>query len=151
MTVGTPLFKRENDIAMMYAVIEERHPAAVVAAPRLPRDLEAVIMKALERREDGYTTPLDSRTTLRRLARDNGWDIEAQALAELVQQELPDDQIAFGRIGSDAFSGGGPPSRSRTTFGDAVEPDSFASVEVVPTRSYSERRALLATSIVMIV
>jgi serine/threonine protein kinase len=152
LTVGTPLFKRENDVAMMYAVMQEDIPLPSSRHPSYPRDLEAVIMHALERdRDDRYSTPLELAHDLRRLAREHGWDIEAQSLAALIQEELPDDQIAFGRIGSDAFSGGGPPDRRRSTFRAPPESVAFAPVEPQSPAPRDDRRALIATSVVMLV
>lgn len=151
LTVGAPLFKRENDVAMMYAVMEEDIPRPSSRHADYPVELDAAIMKALERdRDDRYATPLELASELRRIAREYGWDLEAQALAELVRYELPEDQVAFGRIGSEEFSGGGPLARSRTTFGAADDLRSYPSLEVVATES-GNRRAMLATTLVMAV
>ncbi|NVB84969.1 MAG: serine/threonine protein kinase [Kofleriaceae bacterium] len=148
MTVGSPLYKRESDVAMMYAVMEEDAPPPSSMHPSFPLDLEAVILRALQRdRDNRYETALDMANDLRRIARDHDWDIEAQALSELVTETIPADEVAFGRIGSsDAFSGGGPSSRKRTTFGAGA--DSFASVELTADRS---NRAVVMTTIVMVV
>lgn len=148
MTVGSPLYKRESDVAMMYAVMEENAPPPSSMHPSFPLDLEAVILKALQRdRDNRYATALDMANDLRRVAREHDWDIEAQALADLVTETIPADEVAFGRIGSsDAFSGGGPSSRKHTTFGSGA--DSFASVEV---SAESSNRAVLITTIVMVV
>ena len=152
LTVGAPLFKRENDVAMMYAVMEEDIPRPSSRHADYPLDLEAAIMKALEReRDDRYATPLELASELRRIARDHGWDLEAQALARLVKHELPDDQVAFGRIGSEEFSGGGPLARSRTTFGAAEEMRSYPALEVLAEPPAGDKRAVLATTFVMVV
>jgi serine/threonine protein kinase len=150
MTVGQPLFQRENEVAMMYSVVEEPTPRPSERHPGFPPDLEAVIMKALARdREDRYTDAHELVTDLRRVARDHDWDIEAEALAALIHETLPDDQVAFGKIGSDQFSGAGASaSRLRTTFGDG----SFQSVEIVrsPARSVAGRGVLITTLIMMV-
>lgn len=149
MTVGTPLFQRENEVAMMYSVVEEPTPRPSERHPGFPPDLEAVIMKALAReRDDRYTTAQELATDLRKVARDHDWDIEASALAELIHETLPDDQVAFGRIGSDQFSGAGATgSRRKTTFGDG----SFQSVEIVRPKEPAKSRGVLITTIVMMV
>jgi hypothetical protein len=135
---------------MMYAVMEEDAPRPSSMHPSFPADLEEIIMKALERdRDKRYTTALDMANDLRRVARDHNWDIEAQALSELVNEVIPADEVAFGRIGSsDAFSGGGPSSRRHTTFGAGG--DSFESLEVVGPGD-AGNRAVLITTLVMIV
>jgi serine/threonine-protein kinase len=149
MTMGSPLYKRESDAAMMYAVMEDDAPRPSSRHPHFPLDLEEVIMKALERdRDRRYTSALDMATDLRRVARDHDWDTEAQALAELLTQTIPADEVAFGRIGSsDAFSGGGS-ARKHTTFGG---PDSFASLEVKPSQApLSRDPAVVMTTLVML-
>ena len=131
MVVGSPLYKRDSEAAMMYAVMQEDPPPPSTMHPSFPVDLEEVIVKALQRdRDQRYATALELANDLRRVARDHDWDIEAHALSELVREMIPPDEVAFGRIGSsEAFSGGGPSSRKVTTFGAGA--DSFASVEVV--------------------
>jgi serine/threonine protein kinase len=150
MTVGSPLYKRESEVAMMYAVMEEDAPPPSSMHPSFPRDLEAIIVKALQRdRDKRYATALEMANELRRVARDNGWDIETQALSDLVTETIPADEVAFGRIGSsDAFSGGGPSaSRKHTTYGSG---DSFASLEVVGENDANQRTVLITTLVMMI-
>lgn len=149
MTMGSPLYKRESDAAMMYAVMEDDAPRPSSRNPHFPVDLEDVILKALERdRDRRYASALDMATDLRRVARDHDWDTEAQALAELLTHTIPADEVAFGRIGSsDAFSGGAS-ARKHTTFGG---PDSFASLEVKPSRApLSRDPAVVMTTLVML-
>jgi serine/threonine protein kinase len=151
MTVGAPLYKRESDAAMMYADREDDAPPPSSRHPNCPSDLEDVILKALRRdRDQRYASALDMATDLRRIAREHDWDIEAQALSELVGTIMPADEVAFGRIGSsDAFSGGGPSGRRHTTFGDGA--DSFESLEVMGSRVPITRdRTVLMTTLVMI-
>jgi serine/threonine protein kinase len=150
MTVGAPLYKRESDAAMMYAVMESDAPPPSSYHPNFPPDLEYVILTALKRDRDlRYASALEMASDLRRVARDHEWDIEAQALSELVTDIVPANEVAFGRIGSsDAFSGGGPSSRRHTTFGEGA--DSFESLEVSPSRVPVTRdRAVLITTLVM--
>ncbi len=151
MAVGSPLYKRESDAAMLYAMMEADAPPPSSRHPDFPRDLEDVIMKALSRdRDQRYASALDMATELRRVARDHDWDIEAQALAELVTETIPADEVAFGRIGSsDAFSSGSLSPRRHTTFGDGS--DSFVSLEVKPSRVPLARdRAVLTSTLVML-
>jgi eukaryotic-like serine/threonine-protein kinase len=106
MTTGRSLFRRDNDVAMMYALVEETVPRPSQKVADYPLDLEAIIMKALERdREMRFDSGLELANELRRVARVHGWDIEGPALSQLVRDQVPDDQVAFGRIGSDKFTG----------------------------------------------
>jgi serine/threonine-protein kinase len=158
MTVGTPLFKRDNDVAMMYAVVEEETPRPSERHPAFPPALEAIIMKALQKdREDRYLDALEMAADLRKLARENDWDLEAPTLAEIVFVAVPAEQIAFGRTGSDNFSGLGPKERSRTTHGGDwnVAPDLSIAVEITPPPApvvapKPSWRPVLATSAVMV-
>jgi serine/threonine protein kinase len=144
MTTGRPLFHRDNDVGMMYAVVEEPIPRPSEYRDDYPPDLEAVVMKALERERDHrHATALDMATELRQIAKDHGWDVEAAALAELVRDTVPEDQVAFGRIGSDRFSGPG-----------LSDPGSYPSLEVAPSINTATPRSslgLLLTIVVMVV
>ena len=105
MTTARALFRRDNDVAMMYAVVQEPIPFPSERVADYPADLEAVVMKALARpRDQRFDNARQMADELRRLAHEHDWDIEAPALAQLVRDSLPDDQVAFGRIGSDSFS-----------------------------------------------
>jgi tRNA A-37 threonylcarbamoyl transferase component Bud32 len=122
MLVGAPLFQRDNEVAMMYALVEEDIPPPSTRHPGIPLAIEDVVMKALARdRDRRYQTTAEFAAELKRVARELDEDIDAAALAALVKDALPDDQVAFGRIGSDQFSGLGPPAgeggRAQTTFG----------------------------------
>jgi hypothetical protein len=93
-------------------------------------------MKALERdRENRHADASALADDLRAVARELGWDTEKAALAQLVKAALPDDQVAFGQIGSDAGPTRTPPQRRATTTGSWTDADSFASLEVIdPTK-----------------
>jgi serine/threonine-protein kinase len=134
MSVGKRLFRRENEMQMMYAILEERIPLPSEHIASYPEELERVVMKALARdREGRYADANALADDLRAVARDHGWDTEKSALAHLVKTTLPDDQIAFGHIGSDA--GLTPSQRRLTTTGSWVDVDSFASMVVIdPTK-----------------
>ena len=158
MTTGRALFKRDNEAGMVYALVEERIPSPSERVPDYPADLENIVMKALARpREERYESALEMANELRRVAHDNGWDIEAPSLSALVRDTVPDDQVAFGKIGgSDAFSSGLGKRRIRTTttggdWGDAGSSYGSLSIETpvpVAPRSY---RDLIVTTLVMLV
>lgn len=155
MIVGAPLFQRENEVAMMYAVVEEDIPRPSATHPGIPPALETVVMKALARDPaERYENAAAFAADLKRVARELELDLEPAPLAELVKEVLPDDQVAFGRIGSDQFSGLGPSVRRQTTFGG---PDSMEIV-VTPVpgslpviRDRPGRGALAITTLVMLV
>ena len=146
MTCGRALFRRDNDVAMMYALVEERIPQAVGQGRGLPAGSRG-------RRDEGARArpraalpqdALELANELRKLAREHGWDIEGPALAKLVRDQVPDDQVAFGRIGSDKFTG--PETPLPRTSG------LYAAVEIVTPslRRRSHRRAVVVTIGVML-
>ena len=161
MTTGHALFKRENEAGMVYALIQEQIPTPSERIADYPPELEAIVMKALARaREDRYESALEMANELRRVAHDNNWDIEAPALAELGRDTIPDDQVAFGRSGSDRFSSGLGKVRTTTTTGSGEWSDpesaSFASLEIsqAPAQAQAAARAgreLVVTALVMLV
>jgi serine/threonine protein kinase len=148
MTTGRSLFRRDNDVAMMYALVEESIPRPSEKVADYPPELEAIVMKALERdRENRYDSALDLANDLRRIAHMNGWDIEGPALAQVVRDLVPDDQVAFGRIGSDKFTGPDTPLPRTSESYDAVALEVDTPVLRKPTR----RRAVVVTTGVMVV
>jgi serine/threonine-protein kinase len=136
MSVGKRLFQRDNEMQMMYAVLEEPIPLPSDHIADYPKELERIVMKALERdRENRHADASALADDLRAVARELGWDTEKAALAQLVKAALPDDQVAFGQIGSDAGPTRTPPQRRATTTGSWTDADSFASLEVIdPTK-----------------
>jgi eukaryotic-like serine/threonine-protein kinase len=129
MSTGRRLFQRANEMQMMYAILEERIPLPSEGTPDYPKDLERVVMKALARsRDDRYADASLLAQDLRGLARANGWDMEAGALSALVKDVVPEDQIAFGRIGSDSFTGAAIRRETKDGWSDD---DSFASLVVI--------------------
>jgi eukaryotic-like serine/threonine-protein kinase len=156
MTTGRALFKRDHEAGMVYAVMEEQIERPSERVADYPPDLEEIVMKALSRpREGRFDSALDMANALRRVAHDHGWDIEAPALAALVRDTVPDDQVAFGRLGSDRFSSGlgRPRTKTWTTGGDwgDPEPDSLA-LEIAPPDPPAPRshRDLVVTTLVML-
>jgi serine/threonine-protein kinase len=160
MTTGRALFKRDNEASMVYALIEEPIPLPSERVEDYPPELEKVVMKALSRpREERYGSALEMANELRRVAHENGWDIEAPSLAALVRETVPDDQVAFGKIGgSDAFSSGLGKRRIRTTTTGGDWDDSargsYGSLSIerpaVPEASSRTRRDLIVTTLVML-
>jgi serine/threonine-protein kinase len=100
MSVGNRLFRRDNDLQMLYAILEERIPPPSERVPDYPKGLEYIVMKALARdRDQRYSDAATLAQDLRAMARDNEWDSEASTLSRLVKDVLPEDMIAFGRTG----------------------------------------------------
>jgi eukaryotic-like serine/threonine-protein kinase len=131
MSVGKRLFRRDNEMQMMYAILEEPIPLPSEHIPDYPQDLERVVMKALAReRDERYADANALADDLRAVARDRGWPEDKPALGALLKDVLPDEQIAFGQIGSDPFALSG--SRRRDTMtGEWADADSFASMVVI--------------------
>ncbi|MEJ7600453.1 MAG: serine/threonine-protein kinase [Kofleriaceae bacterium] len=149
MSVGERLFQRDNEMQMMYAILEERIPLPSERAKDYPKDLEQIVMRALARkRDERYPDAAMLAHELRECARANGWDTEGASLASLAREVLPQDQIAFGRIGSDSFSGSAERRRDKHT-GTWVDDDSFASLVVMDSdlaRPVTQRRRGLTGS-----
>jgi serine/threonine-protein kinase len=132
MSVGKRLFQRDNEMQMMYAILEEKLPLPSEHLPDYPRDLERVVMKALARdRDQRYPDANALADDLRHVARDHGWDTETAALSQLVKGTLPDDQIAYGHIGSGPFEAASGSRRRNATTGEWADDDSFASLVVI--------------------
>jgi serine/threonine-protein kinase len=132
MTVGRTLFQRESEMQMMYAILEEEIPKPSQHVVGYPPDLERVVMKALSRnRDDRYTDAHALAEDLIAVARTHGWDTEKSGLARLVKDLLPEDQIAFGRLGSGLPVPEGESSQRRVVNGSFVDADSFASMQVI--------------------
>jgi eukaryotic-like serine/threonine-protein kinase len=148
MTTGRSLFRRDNDVAMMYALVEESIPKPSQKVADYPVDLEAIVMRALERdRAMRYDSGLDLANELRRVAHEHGWDIEGPALSQLVRDQVPDDQVAFGRIGSDKFTGPETPQPRESASYDVVAVE----VDTPVLRKRTRRRAVVVTTGVMVV
>jgi serine/threonine protein kinase len=130
MSVGRTLFQRESEMQMMYAILEERIPLPSEHVEDYPPDLERVVMKALARsRDERYADAHTLAEDLHAVARDHQWDCGKAALSKLVKDVLPDDLIAFGRIGADPPTPGSEPRR-RTVTGSWGDDDSVASMQV---------------------
>jgi len=142
MTTGKRLFQRESEMQMMYAILEEEIPRPSRHVPDYPPALEAIVMKALARsRDDRYEDARQLASDLHEVAREERWAVDSGALANLVKETLPENQIAFGRIDSDSFSGAPARRRSKTTTGSWDDRDSFVSMVVVDERGPVEQPA----------
>jgi serine/threonine-protein kinase len=146
MSIGKRLFQRDNEMQMMYAILEERIPLPSEHLPDYPKDLERVVMKALARdREERYADANALADDLRGVARDHGWDVEKPALSTLAKTTLPDDQVAFGQIGSDPSFHRTPSRRRDTETGGWVDADSFAAMVVIDASARPRLAALRAS------
>ena len=131
MSVGRTLFQRESEMQMMYAILEERIPLPSEHIDGYPSDLERVIMKALARnRDERYPDAHALAEDLHAVARDHRWDSGKPALSKLVKDVLPDDLIAFGRIGSDSPTPNGESPSRQTVTSSWGDDDSVASMQV---------------------
>jgi serine/threonine-protein kinase len=131
MSVGRTLFQRESEMQMMYAILEERIPLPSEHVEGYPPDLERVVMTALARsRDERYPDAHALAEELQAIARTHEWDTDKATMSKLVKDVLPDDQVAFGRIGFDPPTPGEESSRRRTVTGSWVDDESFASVQV---------------------
>jgi serine/threonine-protein kinase len=131
MSVGRTLFQRESEMQMLYAILEERIPRPSEHVEDYPPDLERVVMQALARsRDERYPDAHALAEDLQAVARAHQWDCEKPTLSKLVKELLPEDEIAFGRIGSELPAPEGEPSRRRSVTGSWVDEDSFASMQV---------------------
>ncbi len=129
MSVGKRLFERESEMQMLYAILEEPIPTPSSQVSGYPPELERVVMKALARsRDERYPDAEAFAADLRAIAYDHRWDCEKPALAQLVKALLPENQIAYGQIGSDAFGLPRPLSSDNEPGGRL---NSFASMEVI--------------------
>ena len=125
MTTGRALFKRENEVANgLRAHRGARSRRRRSAIPDYPRDLENIVMKALARpREERYASALEMANELPPASPTTTAGTSRRLRCRrCVRDTVPDDQVAFGRIGgSDAFSSGlgkaGPTTTTRRRVG----------------------------------
>lgn len=101
MTVGRRLFKRDNEIQAVYAVVEDAIPTPSSLIADYPPGLEEIVMRALARdRTARYPDARAFANDLRRLARAYDWELEGVELGKLANARLPADQIAFAGVES---------------------------------------------------
>jgi serine/threonine protein kinase len=117
MTVGERLFRRDNDLQTMNAILTEEYPRPSERVPDYPRALEEIVMTAMARdRDQRYPDAASLAADLRGVARDREWDIEGPALAHLVDDLLGESRIT---VESDSTDGRSPrmtPSRTRPSL-----------------------------------
>jgi eukaryotic-like serine/threonine-protein kinase len=131
MSVGRRLFQRDDDIEMMRAILEDAIPRPSAYVAGYPADLDRVVQRALARsRDDRYPDAHALAVDLRAVARAHGWDCERPALAQLVKDALPDDQIGLGRIGSQRLATASGPLLRRAITSGGADADSFAPVVI---------------------
>ena len=105
MLVGKRLFKRDTDMQMLYAILEEEVPRPSTRNDKIPPAVDHVVMRALARsRDDRYQDALEIAQDLKVIANNNEWDIEASTLSrfmrELIPEELAGVPTGAGREGS---------------------------------------------------
>ena len=106
LTVGRQMIRRGPDYVMMKKITEEGVAPPSSMLPMYPRDLEAVLMKALARRRgQRYQTMADFAADLVAFARANGLDLGPSSLAGMMRE-------AFG----------GPPPSNPPEFDDERPP-----------------------------
>lgn len=115
MLVGKRLFKRDTDMQMLYAILEEEVPKPSQRNELVPPAVDHVVMRALARqRDDRYQDALEIAQDLKVIANNNEWDVEASTLSkfmrELIPEELAGVPTGAGREGSD--SGKAPKGRA---------------------------------------
>jgi eukaryotic-like serine/threonine-protein kinase len=137
MSVGKRLFQRDNDMQMLFAIVEEDIPLPSQHVEDYPEDLERVVMKALARDlDERYPDANALAADLLAVARRHDWDCEKPAVSRLVKEILPDDHIAFGRMGDDSLGSSSGLRRRDKVTGSWVDAESFASIVVIdPTRA----------------
>ncbi|HVK78231.1 MAG TPA: serine/threonine-protein kinase [Kofleriaceae bacterium] len=124
MTVGDRLFRRDNDLQTMHAILHDPIELPSARVPDYPRDLEAVVMRALARdRDDRYDDADQFGQALREVAHRHGWDLGADALGAVVRATLPEDEsLEQDRRAALESSSYPTPSRSRTPSIPATSP-----------------------------
>ena len=87
ITVGERLFRRDNDLQTMNAILVEPYPRPSTRVVDYPRALEEIVMTAMARdRDDRYQDAASLATDLRAVAHDHGWDLGTGPLARLVDE-----------------------------------------------------------------
>lgn len=107
MLVGKRLFKRDTDMQMLYAILEEDIPKPSDRNEKIPPAVDHVVMRALARqRDDRYQDALEIAQDLKVIANNNDWDTEASTLSrfmrDLIPEELAGVPTGASREGSDS-------------------------------------------------
>ncbi|MCE9576911.1 MAG: serine/threonine protein kinase [Deltaproteobacteria bacterium] len=121
MSVGERLFRRDNELQMMNAILNEPIPAPSSRVPAYPPGLETIVMRALAREvDDRYPSAAAVAEELRALARAQQWDDEPSTLSRIVKTLVPEDA--------------GPPAQARAMSQSEV---GWEEAELASTHSIS--------------
>jgi serine/threonine protein kinase len=92
MLVGKRLFKRDTDMQMLYAILEEPVPKPSERNDKIPPAVDHVVMRALARqREDRYQDALEIAQDLKVIANNSDWDTEASTLSRFMRDLIPEE------------------------------------------------------------
>ncbi len=92
MLVGKRLFKRDTDMQMLYAILEEDVPKPSDRNDKVPPAVDHVVMRALARqRDDRYQDALEIAQDLKVIANNNDWDVEASTLSRFMRDLIPEE------------------------------------------------------------
>jgi serine/threonine protein kinase len=111
MFVGKRLFKRDTDMQMLYAILEEPIAKPSERNADVPPAVDHIVMRALARsRDDRYQDALEIAQDLKAVANNNDWEYESSTLGRLVKELIPEDLAGVptgttGERGSDSGSG----------------------------------------------
>jgi eukaryotic-like serine/threonine-protein kinase len=85
------LFRRNSDLATMHAVIEDPIPPPSAVHDEVPDELEAVIMRALNRRpEERYQSAQEMQVELEQALQANHWAMGPDQVADYIRGIFPD-------------------------------------------------------------
>jgi serine/threonine-protein kinase len=91
ITTGQRLFKRENEIETLHAVMNCRVPPPSKIIPGYPKDLEEIVMHSLAAKaDDRYATAYDFANDLEQFILDQGSSTSPQALGSYMQELFAD-------------------------------------------------------------
>jgi serine/threonine protein kinase len=92
MLVGKRLFKRDTDMQMLYAILEEDIPKPSDRNEKVPPAVDHVVMRALARqRDDRYQDALEIAQDLKVIANNSEWDTEVSTLSRFMRDLIPEE------------------------------------------------------------
>lgn len=96
MTTGRGLLTTQNPYETLVAIAEKDAPRPSLAVPDYPKDLEAVVMKALARRvSDRWQSAKEMQLALEELAVNRHWPQSASGLSELMESRFSKEIAAL--------------------------------------------------------
>jgi len=108
MFVGRRLFKRDTDMQMLYAILEEPIPKPSERWPEIPASVDHIVMRALARsRDERYKDAGEIAQDLKAVANNNDWDTESSTVGKLVRELIAEDLAG---VPTGASSGSGSDS-----------------------------------------